>query len=341
MLHCPDLFDIRGFSANFGNGPIDKTYPILKDLVDFYYGDHEKKPKVHKGAAKSVMSKLEADINAQKHEVVGVENEAAHAIIAALEEVPDGETLNILATGPLTNIAETVLICNQQKKPYLLDRIGTIYVCGGVRSFKDVFKFGTEQPVPFSDMNFDYDPMAVLIVLQHKLDVVFAGFEVATKWWMTEKCLDRLKQNGDKICKKFVNCSALNDEVIRWKSWGNIYQQEEPHDTKKKIEGVCPSDLFTTMYMIAPELFDVYEQDVYYGMSHVNNPGFDAKPIFKPYLVCPTDEEAAELCGNWGVVARSQGKYVYGIKDPERFERVVLSLLEKPHYGTDFIKKIQ
>merc|ERR1712130_319898 len=167
---------------------------------------------------------------------------------------------DILATGPLTNIAETVLVLAQLKKQHLLERIGKIYTCGGVRHFGQIFFFGTKQPVPFSDMNFDYDPMSVLILLQHKLDVVFAGFEVAVKYWMKEKYLDKLSEIGDAVTKKFVNCESLRDEVARWKSWGNIWKQDEPgneaegrkqHDTGVPIEGVCPSDLFPAMFMIS------------------------------------------------------------------------------------------
>eukprot|EP01084_Bolivina_argentea_P150155 262240_1 len=87
VMHCPDLFDIRGFSAVFGNGSIDETHKSLTKLVNIYYGEELKQipPKVYKGAKTNLMVKLQTGHVAQAHLEIGIDNQASYAMIAELE----------------------------------------------------------------------------------------------------------------------------------------------------------------------------------------------------------------------------------------------------------------
>merc|ERR1712154_60172 len=141
-----------------------------------------------------------------------------------------------------------------------------------------------------------------------------------------------LKKTGDDVIKKLAGCGPVQNWIENWKTWGNIWQQREPHDTGVPIPGFHPFDLLTAMYMIAPELFHAYRQEAYFGINHINHPGFSDKPVFKTYCLI-AELKTTTMVANWGVLAREKAIYVHSIRDQVKFKRITLELLRTTQSG--------
>jgi hypothetical protein len=94
--------------------------------------------------------------------------------------------LTILALGPVTNIA-TVL----RKHPDLGARITRVIAVAGRRPGQR-FTTGTSNPNGHRDFNFELDPEGFQVLLDSKVEIVLAPFEISSKIWLTAEDLDRL-----------------------------------------------------------------------------------------------------------------------------------------------------
>ena len=164
-FHSPEL-DIRGVSVVFGNAALERGLPIARRFVrDF----GPPRLKVFGGAAGAGDSTHETD--------------ASRALASALRS---GPPLTILALGPVTNIA-TML----RKHPDLGARITRVIAVAGRRPGQR-FTTGTSNPNGHRDFNFELDPEGFQVLLDSKVDIVLAPFEISSKIWLTAEDLDRL-----------------------------------------------------------------------------------------------------------------------------------------------------
>ena len=115
------------------------------------------------------------------HGVAGLQNASVETTISApqfllnLSQRYSGE-LEILAIGPLTNIAETI-----SSFPEFKSRIKRLYLMGGAY-WKD-----------FPEHNIEMDVIAAKIVFESGILITAIGLDVTLKVWWTEKHIERLK----------------------------------------------------------------------------------------------------------------------------------------------------
>ncbi len=154
---------IVGVSSVFGNAPLHRADPIMRQLMGAWAPDVP----LFTGAAS-------AD---------AAPTVATAGLIAALEAEP----LTILALGPATNVA-TVL----RERPDLAGRVERIVAVAG-RLPGQRFTTGTVNTRSHRDFNFEQDPDAFQVLLEADVELMLAPFELSRKVWVTEPFLAGLE----------------------------------------------------------------------------------------------------------------------------------------------------
>jgi len=167
-FHSPEI-EVQGVSAVFGNAPLEKTFPIAREVVQ-RFGPA--------GCPVVAGASSAADLDG--------ETEAVRALAAALAAGP----LSLIAIGPLTNVGSLVL-----RHPRLIPNIRRIVMVAARRPGQS-FLSTPSQPTPFPDLNFDCDPAAVQALLDSEIPLVFAPWEVSSHVWLTESDLEQLAASG-------------------------------------------------------------------------------------------------------------------------------------------------
>ncbi|MEX0978466.1 MAG: nucleoside hydrolase, partial [Pirellulales bacterium] len=167
-FHSPEV-NIRGISVVFGNAPLAKAVPIAGKITS-QFGPAGLAPK--SGAASA------ADL--------GKSSQAVEAMAAELERKP----LTIVAVGPVTNVGTLVKL-----HPHLHDRIERIVMVAGRRPGQR-FVANDKQKIPHRDFNFELDPAAMQVILDTKIPLVFAPWEVSSHVWISRDDLEALRQSG-------------------------------------------------------------------------------------------------------------------------------------------------
>jgi inosine-uridine nucleoside N-ribohydrolase len=167
-FHSPEL-EVRGVSAVFGNAPLEKTWPIAREITERF------------GPAG-----LAVRAGAAGAAALGEPTEAVRALAQALRDEP----LVVLALGPATNVATLLML-----HPELAARIRSVVLVAGRRRGQ-AFRSVAAQPIPFPDFNFECDPPAVRILLESGVDLVFTPWEVSSHVWLDREDLARLETSG-------------------------------------------------------------------------------------------------------------------------------------------------
>ena len=149
---------IHGVSIVFGNAGLPEATRIGRDIVTRF---GPKGLAVHPGAASAAM--------------LGVETAASRALARALRR----QRMTILVLGPATNVA-TVL----KNHPELAGRMDAIIAVAGRRPGQR-FSAGPKQQMPFRDLNFELDPQAFHVILDAKVPLTLAPWEISSKVWIT------------------------------------------------------------------------------------------------------------------------------------------------------------
>lgn len=211
-FHSPEL-DIKGVSVVFGNAPLDRGLPIAQRLV------REFGPSgltVFSGAA-AASDTL-------------VETAASQAIADALRRSP----MTILALGPAANIA-TVLA----RHPELKSRITRVIAVAGRRPGQR-FTTGTTNTQGHRDFNFELDPRAFQVLLDSRVELVLAPFEISSKIWLDARDLDRLGAAGSPSAR------AIVAPAREWLSlWARLFG----------VGGFNPFDTLAVAYAISSDGF--------------------------------------------------------------------------------------
>ncbi len=168
VFHSPEL-QVRGLSVVFGNTSLERAVPIAEKIVQ-QFGPPG----------------LEVVPGAASHDELGKDTDAVRAMAEALKEKP----MCILAVGPVTNVASLVML-----HPELQDRIESVVMVAARRPGQR-FVSSTRQKRPHPDANFDHDPEAMRVLLDTKIPLVFAPWEVSSKVWITRDDLSTLAEAG-------------------------------------------------------------------------------------------------------------------------------------------------
>jgi inosine-uridine nucleoside N-ribohydrolase len=211
-FHSPEL-DIRGVSVVFGNAALDRGLPIARHLVSEFGPPGMR---VFAGAATA--------------DDVARETDASRALAAALRAGP----LTILALGPATNVA-TVLA----KHPELASRVTRVIAVAGRRPGQR-FTTGSANTAGHRDFNFELDPRAFQVLLDAKVELVLAPFELSAKVWIRSDDLDRLAASASPAAR------ALVAPARAWLAlWGRLFG----------VDGFNPFDTLAVAYAISPAGF--------------------------------------------------------------------------------------
>ena len=244
-FHSPEL-NIRGVSVVFGNAELVRGLPIARRLAKDFGPPGLK---VFRGAA------MASDL--------GHETDASRALAAALRAGP----LTILALGPMTNVA-TVLM----KHPDLASRVTRVIAVAGRRPGQR-FTTGTTNPNGHRDFNFELDPRAFQVLLDSKVQVVLAPFEISSKIWIDEADLDRLGASRSAAARSLVAPSRA------WRSmWVRLFG----------VDGFNPFDTLAVAYAISADGFvcETVPARIDTLADDVTEPGVQGVKVErKPYLL--------------------------------------------------------
>ena len=248
-FHSPEL-DIRGVSVVFGNASLERGLPIARRLVrDF----GPPRLKVFAGASKASEPPLETD--------------ASRALAAALRVAP----LTILALGPVTNVATTII-----KHPDLAPRVARIIAVAGRRPGQR-FTTGTSNARGHRDFNFELDPRGFQALLDSKVEIVLEPFEISSKVWLEGADLDRLAASRSAAAR------AIAAPARAWLSlWKRLFG----------VDGFNPFDTLAVAYAVSSQGFacENVPARIETLPDDVTEPGVQGVQVErKPYLLASKD----------------------------------------------------
>lgn len=191
LAFASEEFDIKAITAVAGNQTLDKTGVNALKIVDFA----GKKIPVAKGADTPILRPLVTAENV--HGVTGlaslvlpketssfVEKNACDLIYETAKN--SKEKLTIVALGPLTNIALTLL-----KYPDIKEYLEEVILMGG--------SIGLGNHTPASEFNLVADPEGARIVFQSGLKLTMVGLDVTHQAVLTEEEIIDLTKGNHKI----------------------------------------------------------------------------------------------------------------------------------------------
>ena len=248
-FHSPSLV-VRGVSAVYGNAPLEDGLPIAREVVEKFGPEGMR---VYAGAAGP--------------EDFGKATDAVEAMAAALRAGP----LTILALGPLTNVGSLLRLHAD-----LAGRIESIVIVAARRPGQR-FTYPEAKGQSFQDFNFENDPVAMQVILDTEIDLVFAPWEVSSHVWITQEDLDGLHAQGGSgawIAERSGTWIAL---------WKSAFGQE----------GFNPFDMLAVAWVTHPELIETMKVRAWIEESPDDTVAKDAESIpNKPYLLVREDADA-------------------------------------------------
>lgn len=239
-FHSPEL-NIRGISVVFGNTDLEKAVPIARAITAEFGPENMS---VHPGAGSA--------------EEFGQENDAVKAMAAALREKP----MTILALGPVTNVGSLIKLHPEDHEK--VERI----VMVAARRPGQQFRTGTGKQ-PHRDFNFELDPSAMQALLDSKIELVFAPWEVSSKVWVRAEDLEKLKTKSDS--GKFLT-EACQSWLAMWKS-------------RFGVDGFNPFDTLGVGWVTHPDLIQTIRVGVWIEEGPDDRVTEGSAPQNKPYLL--------------------------------------------------------
>ena len=236
-----DKLAIRGISSVAGNVEHAKTFKNCRNVLA-YAGRED--IKVYPGAIKPMCVELDDASEVHGKDGLGgvvipdspAEKETMHAWDAIYEAAKkeDGK-LQIVAVGPLTNIANAII-----SHPDLKDMIERILIMGGAA-------VGGNATMA-AEFNIYADPHSAETVMQSGIPVVMFGLDVTVDAYLDSKDIQDIRDFNTKISKFFVDVVQSNL---------NFYIK----NYKRGI--LCIHDACPLIYLQYPEIFTGQKAGVY------------------------------------------------------------------------------
>lgn len=229
----PEAFDIVGITTVAGNQTIEKVTENALRLVDFYGLDIP----VAKGAAAPVMrppvtaSDIHGkngigDVQIPETERKAVPEPAVLFMKKLFDELPEGEKITLVPTGPLTNVALLFDVF-----PEIKDQVEEIVLMGGAAVGGNV--------TAASEFNIYEDPEAAAIVFNSGLPIVMCGLDATHLCGVNRESAADLVEHGGKIA------AAV----------GGMVQFYLNSPAYKEKDAACIHDAVTFMYLMHPEIY--------------------------------------------------------------------------------------
>lgn len=238
-FHSPEI-KVHGVSITFGNAELKNAFPIGLNIARTFGPEGIG---VYSGAASG--------------EDFGKQTDAVRAMAEALRET----RLTILAVGPVTNVGTLVKL-----HPELHERIDRIIVVAGRRPGQR-FVSNPQQTRPFRDFNFELDPVAMQAILDTKIPLVMAPWEISSKVWVTRDDLQTLRERGGSGLYVFATSQHWID------NW----------ERRLNAPGFNPFDTLALGYVTHPDLIEGVRVTVRIENGPDDQPGNEART--KPYLL--------------------------------------------------------
>ena len=236
-----DKLAIRGISAVAGNVEHAKTFKNCRNVLA-YAGRED--IKVYPGAIKPMCVELDDASEVHGKDGLGgvvipespAEKETMHAWDAIYEAAKkEGGKLQIVAVGPLTNIANAII-----SHPDLKDMVERILIMGGAA-------VGGNATMA-AEFNIYADPHSAETVMQSGIPVVMFGLDVTVDAYLDSKDIQDIRNFNTKISQFFVDVVQANL---------NFYIKNY------KREILCIHDACPLIYLQYPEIFTGQKAGVY------------------------------------------------------------------------------
>lgn len=231
--------EIVGISAAAGNVPLEHTFDNARKLVEFMNSD----VKVYKGANKPMLrDRVTAKAVHGQDGLGGVELPSAKNKIEdkpAFDAIYEAalqykNELEIVAVGPMTNIALTIL-----KHPDFAKMIKRIIIMGGSTNYGNV--------TPAAEFNIYADPEAAQTLFLSGIPVVMFALDATMQTYLTENDINEIANLGSKQAE-FAG-KILRANLNFFYSLG--------------LKGISMHDSCAIMYLFYPELFTLKDAGIY------------------------------------------------------------------------------
>lgn len=123
--------------------------------------------------------------------------------------------LDILMTGPLTNLAKAL-----KKHPDLEDYISHVFILGGTLSGGDVTRH--------AELNFFTDPLAIDLVLESQIDLFILPLEVSKEVFLKDRLLKDLEGREERLDRILYQMKSLPEEKRSLKAPLLLYMLTTP-----------------------------------------------------------------------------------------------------------------
>lgn len=235
-MSSPDELDILGITAVAGNVPLALTERNARLMCDI--AGRSDIP-VYAGCARPMVRDL---ITAEHvHGTTGIDGAEISEPVLPLQEqdavdfivdtlrAADDDTITLVPTGPLTNIATAIT-----KAPDILPKVKEIVLMGGAMRESGNYS-------PSAEFNILVDPQAADIVFKCGRPITQMGLDVSHQVLSTRERIDRIKKIDNQAAQATV---GMLDFFNR-------------HDTKKyKYMGAPLHDPCTVAYLLRPDIFE-------------------------------------------------------------------------------------
>ena len=244
-LNHPNI-NVLGITTVFGNVPVEtstKNALILSEMA-------HKGTIVYQGANKPLERKVTnypsfihghdglGDTNHPQSKFNASKLDAAQFIINEINE--NSGNINLVAVGPLTNIANAI-----KQYPSIANKVNSLLIMGG-----SWLAGGNITPV--AEANIYNDPEAAEIVFKSGLPIIMVGLDVTHKVFLSKKDIDKL--------------SSLNNSGKFLKKISNIYMKF--YKDTRNMDGCFFHDATALIAITNPEFFKYKVARVY--VSHEN-----------------------------------------------------------------------
>jgi purine nucleosidase len=235
-MSSPDELDILGITAVAGNVPLALTERNARLMCDVA---RRSDIPVYAGCARPMVRDL---ITAEHvHGTTGIDGAEISEPVLPLQEqdavdfivdtlrAADDDTIILVPTGPLTNIATAIT-----KAPDILPKVKEIVLMGGAMRESGNYS-------PSAEFNILVDPQAADVVFKCSRPITQMGLDVSHQVLSTRERIDRIKKIDNQAAQATV---GMLDFFNR-------------HDTKKyKYMGAPLHDPCTVAYLLRPDIFE-------------------------------------------------------------------------------------